>query len=108
MQVAEGFQFAQGGGDAVLAFPAAGGERLDADLDALGQGLDADGDTDRGAAEVGVLGEVVADDGEAVGVRDGDVDPASGRERPGNLCQGAREGSISAAGAPQQSWLDAC
>ncbi|OKI74685.1 hypothetical protein AMK12_34700 [Streptomyces sp. TSRI0395] len=94
MEVAEGFQFAQGGGDAFLALPAAGGECLDADLDALGQGLDADGDADGGAAEVGVLGEVVADDREAVGVRDGDVDHAGGGQWSGNLRQGARERSI--------------
>ncbi|QYA94762.1 hypothetical protein KZO11_14210 [Streptomyces anulatus] len=94
MQVAEGFQFAQGGGDAFLALPAVGGECLDADFHALGERLDADGDADGGAAEVGVLGEVVADDREAVGVGDGDVDHAGGGQRSGNLRQGARERSI--------------
>ncbi|MFD4015727.1 hypothetical protein ACFWOK_07600 [Streptomyces sindenensis] len=89
-----GFEFAQGGGDALLAFLAAGGQGLDADLGALGQGLDAYGESDGGAAEVGMLGEVVADDGEAVGVGDGDVDDATGGERSGNLRQGAGEGSI--------------
>ncbi len=68
LQVAVDFEFAQGGGDALLAFLAAGGECLDADFGSLRQGLDAYGDPDGGAAEVGVLGEVVADDGEAVGV----------------------------------------
>ncbi len=89
-----GFEFAEGGGDAFLAFAAAGGECLDADFGSLGQGLDEYGDPDGGAAEVGVLGEVVADDGEAVGVRDDDVDDATGGERSGNLCQGAGQGSI--------------
>ncbi|CAM5358940.1 hypothetical protein SBADM41S_02405 [Streptomyces badius] len=94
LQVAVGFEFAEGCGDALLAFFAAGGEGFDADLGPLGQGLDAYGDADGGAAEVGVLGEVVADDGEAVGVGDGDVDDAGGGERSGNLRQGAGEGSI--------------
>ncbi|GGU78115.1 hypothetical protein GCM10010498_40120 [Streptomyces cavourensis] len=37
---------------------------------------------------------MVAHDGEALGVREGDVDDAGGGERSGNLCQGAHEGSI--------------
>lgn len=84
-----GLQLPQGGGDEFLAFGEAGGECLDADLGALGQGLDAYGEAHGGGAEGGVLGEVVADDGEPVGVPDGDVDHATGRERPGKLCQGA-------------------
>ncbi|MET9050046.1 hypothetical protein ABZW50_02690 [Streptomyces bacillaris] len=89
-----GLQLAQGGGDELLALGEAGGERLDADFGALGQRLDAYGEADGGGAERGVLGEVVAHDGEALGVRKGDVDDAGGRERSGNLCQGAHEGSI--------------
>ncbi|APS20678.1 hypothetical protein TK78_18345 [Streptomyces sp. Tue 6075] len=89
-----GFEFAEGGGDALFAFPAAGGEGLDADFGPLGQGLDEYGNPDGGTAEIRMLGEVVAHDGEALGVRDGDVDDATGGERSGNLRQGAGEGSI--------------
>ncbi|GFN04584.1 hypothetical protein Smic_31400 [Streptomyces microflavus] len=87
-------QLPQGGGDELLALREAGGECLDADLGALGQGLDAYGEAHGGRAQAGVLGEVVADDGEPVGVPDGDVDHATGREGAGKLCQGARERSI--------------
>lgn len=89
-----GFQFAQGGGDELLALREACGEGLDADLGALGERLDAYGEAHGDRAQAGVLGEVVADDGEPVGVRDHDVDHASDRERAGKLCQGARERSI--------------
>ncbi len=94
LEVAAGFEFAQAGGDQPFTFAALGGEGLDADVRASGEGLDAHGEPDGGEAEFGVLGEVVADDGEAVGVREGDVDDAPGGERPRNLRKGAGEGSI--------------
>ncbi len=77
VEVAVGFEFAQGGGDAELALGEAFGEALDADPGSGGERLDVGGEPDRGEGEAAVLGEVVADDGVARGMPEVDVDDAS-------------------------------
>ncbi|PVC93515.1 hypothetical protein DBP12_21590 [Streptomyces sp. CS014] len=89
-----GLQLTQGAGDLHLALGEAGGERLDADFRSGGQRLDVDADPDRDEGQLGVLGEVVADDGEPARVRDHDVNDAGGRDRPGNCGQGMGQGVI--------------
>lgn len=69
-----GFELAQGGGDAGFALGEAFGEVFDADPGSGGERLDVGGEPDRREGESAVLGEVVADDGEACGMPDVDVD----------------------------------
>jgi hypothetical protein len=69
-QVAVVFQFTQGGGDTGGALGEATGEGLDVDLGAPGEGLEVDAEPDREEGEFRVLGEVVADHREALGVAD--------------------------------------
>ncbi|OKJ24563.1 hypothetical protein AMK23_27505 [Streptomyces sp. CB02130] len=89
-----GLQLAEGAGDLHLALGEAGRERLDADLGPGRQRLDVDADPDRDEGQLGVLGEVIADDREPARVRDHGVKDAGGRDGPGNCGQGMGQGDI--------------
>lgn len=64
-------------------YETAAGEGLDVDARLAGQRLDVDGEPDRGEGELPMLGEMVADDREAGGVRGVDVGDAAGIQRLG-------------------------
>src|SRR5690606_37700099 len=77
-QVAVRFQLPQGGGDAGGALGEAGGQRLDVDGGAPPHGLDVAGQPDGEQGQLLVLGQVVADHREVLGVPDVVVDDAGG------------------------------
>jgi hypothetical protein len=84
-QVAVGLQFTQGGGDTGRALREAVGERPDVDAGAAGERLDVDGESDGQRGQLRVLGEVVADHREAVGVTGVVVDHAARAGAPARV-----------------------
>lgn len=67
-QIPVRLQLPQSGGDTRLPFGELRGEGLDADQGSVREGLDVRREADRGQGEVGMLGEVVSDDGELLGL----------------------------------------
>ncbi|WP_405731098.1 hypothetical protein OG607_32650 [Streptomyces sp. NBC_01537] len=79
LEVALGFQLPQGASDGDLALVEACRQLTDADGHPIGERLDVDRDADRDQRQPAVLGEVVADDGEAFGMTMADVLDARAR-----------------------------